>query len=69
MAEILFDSKMLVDPDSGNYAVRKNDTIIATDPGAVHMALDKENVLVVSKDTVNTKVAKQGVKEGRVRGF
>ena len=33
MAEILFDSKdskVLVDPDSGNYAVRKNDTIIAT---------------------------------------
>ena len=36
---------------------------------AVQMALDKENVLVVSKDTVNTKVAKQGVKEGWVRGF
>ena len=33
MTEILFDSKdskVLVDPDSGNYAVRKNDTIIAT---------------------------------------
>ena len=30
---------------------------------------EKENVLVVSKDTVNTKVAKQGVKEGWVRGF
>ena len=36
---------------------------------AVQMALDKENVLVVSKDTVNTKVPKQGVKEGWVRGF
>ena len=36
---------------------------------AAKMASDKENVLVVSKDTVNTKVAKQGVKEGWVRGF
>ena len=36
---------------------------------AAKMASDKENVLVVSKDTVNTKVPKQGVKEGWVRGF
>ena len=36
---------------------------------AAKMASEKENVLVVSKDTVNTKVAKQGVKEGWARGF
>lgn len=36
---------------------------------AAKMASEKENVLVVSKDAVNTKVAKQGVKDGWVRGL
>lgn len=54
MAEILFDSKdskVLVDSDSGNYAVRKNDTIIATDPGIANKAFEAMKNVVKNAKT------------------
>ena len=40
MAELLIDSKMVVDPNSGDYAVRKENTIIATAKEIAKKAFD-----------------------------
>lgn len=40
MAELLIDSKMVVDPNSGDYAVRKENTIIATAKEIAQKAFD-----------------------------
>ena len=63
MAEILFDSKMLVDPDSGNYAVRNNDTIIATDPGIANKAFEAMKNVVKNAKTGLTHIFDVGSKK------
>ena len=40
MAELLIDSKMVVDPNSGDYAVRKENKIIATGKEIAKKAFD-----------------------------
>ena len=54
---------MLVDPDSGNYAVRNNDTIIATDPGIANKAFEAMKNVVKNAKTGLTHIFDVGSKK------